>query len=240
MGLLDSVKNTKTVLFGVSGYTSSAKNIISKYGNENINDIRIYRQELSEGLKFVLSAVSLQDFNKKVKETGHDKLYHLGIIIDTNKGRFSLEKNDTITLKERPVLKGEDLLLKVSKKLSLNQLLSNTQKYMGNKYFTYDAIKNNCQDFILSVLKANHLNNIQTQKFVKQDNLEKLFSERTKKIVDATTETGGRINTTQQSPNPIIKAGNSLFKTQHIHHTVVKEEPEEEPKEEERKEKIEL
>ena len=59
MGLFD---NTKTVLFGVSGYTSSAKNIISKYGNENINDIRIYRQELSEGLKFVLSAVSLQDF----------------------------------------------------------------------------------------------------------------------------------------------------------------------------------
>ena len=111
---------------------------------------------------------------------------------------------------------------------------------MGNKYFTYDAIKNNCQDFILSVLKANHLNNIQTQKFVKQDNLEKLFSERTKKIVDATTETGGRINTTQQSPNPIIKAGNSLFKTQNIHHPVVKEEPEEEPKEEERKEKIEL
>ena len=260
MGILRSIENAKTLLFGVDNYTAGARRVINKFANEKINDIIIYRNELSKGLKFVLSAVSRQDFDKRVKELGYDKLYHLGIVIDTNKGRYSLEKNETITLKERPIIKGEacrrastshtpdapeacgarhreheTLAFKVNKTLTLSQLLNNTHKYMGNKYFVYDAIRNNCQDFILSIFKANHLSSPNVDKFIKQNNLDSLFDKQTKTAVDVVTETGGRLNTLRQPINPIIKLGGTIFNrltTQNIQ--------KEEPEEEERKEKIEL
>ena len=40
---------------------------------------------------------------------------------------------------------------------------------MGSKYFTYSAKDNNCQDFILAVLKANNIGNEEDYSFVKQD-----------------------------------------------------------------------
>jgi hypothetical protein len=41
---------------------------------------------------------------------------------------------------------------------------------MGGKYFLYQAFGNNCQDFVLSVLRANNINiNNHDIDFIKQD-----------------------------------------------------------------------
>jgi hypothetical protein len=203
----DGYKQTKTVLFGVSEYSSSAQKVLNKYANANINNIKIVRKDLSSALKFVLDAISLGDFKKRLKEKGYDKLYHLSIIVDTNIGRVKIEKNEVITLSERPTVDGQTLDIIVNKKLTIPQLLQNAKKKMGSKYFSYNALNNNCQDFIMSILESNHLSNKASKDFIKQD-VEGLFNKRTQNIVNTTTETASRLSGSSTSnENSLLKKG---------------------------------
>ena len=54
--------------------------------------------------------------------------------------------------------------------ITLNTLLENTKKRMGDeKFFTYNAVSNNCQDFLLAFLQSNNLGSHENYTFVKQD-----------------------------------------------------------------------
>ena len=83
-------------------------------------------------------------------------------------------------MKERPTINGESIDIPISKKITFGQLLNNTRKKMGSKFFSYDAINNNCQDCILNIFSANSISSLQSTAFIKQ-NLKDLFDSRTKK-----------------------------------------------------------
>ena len=53
--------------------------------------------------------------------------------------------------------------------LTPNIILKRTQEHMNNRFVTYSAYNNNCQDFIDNLLLANNINNEDAIKFVKQD-----------------------------------------------------------------------
>ena len=53
--------------------------------------------------------------------------------------------------------------------LTINQLMNNTASYMGDRFIPYSAKSSNCQDFIIGVLKSNHIDTPETVAFVKQD-----------------------------------------------------------------------
>lgn len=68
---------------------------------------------------------------------------------------------------------------------------------MGDKKFsTYNAKRNNCQDFVLSVLKANSMNNKTREKFIKQNAKDILLTLPifTQKIIKFTTDIGAVFN----------------------------------------------
>jgi hypothetical protein len=52
---------------------------------------------------------------------------------------------------------------------SLNDYIQTAKKYMKDKFFPYHPSTNNCQDFILQMLKANGINDENAFNFVKQD-----------------------------------------------------------------------
>jgi len=66
---------------------------------------------------------------------------------------------------------------------------------MGSNFLTYNAAHNNCQVFILSVLKANNIGNQQDYDFVKQDT-EELFNDlpNLRKLTNSITDLGGLAN----------------------------------------------
>jgi hypothetical protein len=43
----------------------------------------------------------------------------------------------------------------------------NAQKAMGERFYTYSATQNNCQDFLLGLLKSSNLGNQETYNFIK-------------------------------------------------------------------------
>ena len=62
----------------------------------------------------------------------------------------------------------ETMVLNDPGTLTLQQMLDNTQKLMGDRYYTYSAFQNNCQDFIIAILRANNLWTAARDRFVKQ------------------------------------------------------------------------
>ena len=64
----------------------------------------------------------------------------------------------------------EVLNVNVKVNVTIGELVSNTKQFIGDSKFTnYNAVTNNCQVFISSILSANKMNNEVTDRFVKQE-----------------------------------------------------------------------
>jgi archaellum component FlaF (FlaF/FlaG flagellin family) len=71
----------------------------------------------------------------------------LKILIKTDRTRFSLEKNERITISRYQMNKGaENMNVNIPNGLSLDVLLDRTKQLMGGKFLSYSASSNNCGD----------------------------------------------------------------------------------------------
>ena len=120
--------------------------------------------------------------NKPFNKIDYEKYFHLSLIIND---KYILEKNEIINLgwfnkiiinndgsKSPPdysKIQHYNINPNIIPNISIKNLLYNTQKYMGSSYFTYGGLNNNCQDFILSILKSNNIIDNNLFNFIKQD-----------------------------------------------------------------------
>lgn len=168
------------------------RKLLTKIGNETINSIEIVRTPISSFVSGFLNVISLGAFNKSLKENGYDKALHLSLFIN---GTYTLDKQAVISLvKGNPIKKdSETLSVTVGSSITFNELLENTRLLMGDSNFSnYNAKTNNCQNFVMSILKANGLLNDQESAFIKQDAY-KIFQKlgwMTEKIANVVTDTG--------------------------------------------------
>ena len=173
----------------------SVERLKKKVGNEKIVEIKVGRTPLSKIMLFFLNITSLGEFQKRLKETEYDKLYHLFMIIKTEKGSYILEKNEVIILKKfnGKITKNTEILeTNLRENLTINILLDKTKAFMGDKFYVYKGQDNNCQFFLQSILKANSLITDEIDKFVLQ-NTSVLFENNPnfRKIVNSLTDIGG-------------------------------------------------
>jgi len=197
----------KTVVNGRDRFSPRVQKIIDKYANEKILGIKIVRTPLSPALTGAFNAVSGGDWNKRMQKTPYDKLYHLWIIIDTDRGRVRFEKNEQINMSERPSVGGKDETMDIhTQGLTVGQLVDNAIRYGGADFYKY-SVSNNCQQFILNVLKGSHLSNPNVDTFVKQ-NTDTLFKkddgsndDTLRKVSNTITDLAGRADILLQGGN---------------------------------------
>ena len=198
-GILQDVKQTgKLLIQGSNDYPPNVKKIMTQYGNEIIKSMTLKRTPVSGLLTGALNVFSLGKFGERMSKS-FDELFHLFLEIQLQSGtRLLLEKNERINMeinpKERPDTQIKNVV-NVPSNLSINQLLETTKRQMGSQFFQYDAVKNNCQDFLLNVLKSNGIGDEQDYQFIKQDT-EQLFKglPALKKVAHLATELGERGN----------------------------------------------
>ena len=89
-------------------------------------------------------------------------------------------------------------VLSIPSGLTINKLIENTQKSMGSKFIPYSSSSNNCQDFILNVLKANQMDSQELNAFIKQDTSMIFKDEKFKKFADTVTGLGEKIDVIAQ------------------------------------------
>lgn len=168
-GLLDVLK--KTFSKRKSGVLPpSFRKMIALNGNEEIRKMVVIRTPLEKPARFLLNTISLGTFDKAVKDSPFDNMFHLAVYIND---KYLIDKQEVLKIVKimNPIKKdSESMNVPIQKAITLEQLIANTKSFMGDSKFTnYDGKTNNCQDFIMAMLQANGLSNDALKKFIKQD-----------------------------------------------------------------------
>ena len=81
------------------------------------------------------------------------------------------EKNAAISADVNPSISNAQYMEvpNIPSGLTVNQLIENTRNLMKEKFIPYTASNNNCQNFILNVIRANNMSNPELEAFIKQD-----------------------------------------------------------------------
>ena len=190
------------VITGNTGMPPNVKSMLTKYGDSIISDLTIARNPVGSALVSALSVASMGEFKKNLDNSPYDKLFHLKLIITLQNGiKLALEKVERVSLTKytKPVKGQEDESVAVDKQITLGQLYTNAEIAMGDRFYPYSARDNNCQNFILSVLKASGIGGERDFAFIKQDT-KSLFGDESflRKLSNTITDVGARFNVLMQ------------------------------------------
>jgi hypothetical protein len=175
------------------------------------------RTHLSSFITTALNMASLCEFNKRFNNMPHDKLFHLDLRVEIADDTGKRKQLTTILLEKTEVLNADvnpkkqkdtecSLIQNFPRPLTINKLLEGAKKIQGDKFFKYSANNNNCQDFIMALLKGSNAGNQQNYEFVKQDTQE-LFKGLPffRKLTNTVTDIGAAANTLMEGKS--IKGG---------------------------------
>ena len=192
--------STKGLVMGRGdNYAPYIREIIKKYGNQEIQSMTISRNPIQTAIVKLLNVLSLGKVEQRMDDKDYDKLFHLRLIVKLKSGEnIAIEKNESINIQTKPkkLPKAEfKEISNIPQGITLNNLLENAQKIMGNKYFNYSASENNCQDYIIGILSGSNIGTQEDKDFVKQD-IASLFKNLgyLKNLSNKVTDLGGRFN----------------------------------------------
>lgn len=156
----------------------SFRKFLDVHGNEYIDTFELYRAPLDKLTNTVLQLLTAGDWENIKKRAGADSLFHTYAIIN---GKYLYEKTAVPTLKEGSSSaiskENADKTRAPIRRTTIRDFIGRAINKMGDKYFTYNAFFNNCQDFLEASLEANGMSTMLTKNFLKQD---------TKKLVEET------------------------------------------------------
>jgi len=190
-----------TVLNGRDDVPPKVRGLVKRFKDVPIVGITINRTPVNEMLIKALNTVSSGHFGSKLEESPYDKLYHLRIDCKLQNGKtVKLEKNEVVNADVNPsVAKDAEtkVLGNMKQGLTLKGLLQGGERVMGNKFIPYDAVHNNCQDFIMGILRGSDIGDQSDFDFIKQHTKD-FFKGKDQKHVRQTakflTDAGGKVN----------------------------------------------
>ncbi len=132
---------------------------LNAHGDEVIKSITLGRTVINKTIQNVINKISLNTLNSAAKKLGHDRLFHLFMIVKTDKGSYMIEKNQTIKAVSGSMPSGADSVeVPVNKELTIAQFFDNGLKRAGKKqFYEYDAFSANCQMFVKDMLNGSGL-----------------------------------------------------------------------------------
>jgi hypothetical protein len=204
-GLFDILKNIKDRVVGfVTGvrddYPPKVRDLLQRYGDNKIISITVRREPLQKAVDFAVNILSKGKFDEAKKQGGFDTFYHLFLIATLDNGvKLRIEKNEVINIEVDNKTYNTDNFQVNMSPIVLNTFLQNTLQGMGTQnYFYYNPITNNCQVYLLALMKNNNLlsNNSGLEKFILQDTttLQNQLSSGTQKGMKYTTDLARRFN----------------------------------------------
>lgn len=147
-------------VFDMPNLPGSVQQFYGKVKDKNITKMEVFRRPVGDAIEGALNAFTGNSVDKFFKQTPYDKLFHLGIIINE---KFLFHKQEVVTLEKIPggykrFLKGKDMETSPVSDfgdITIKNLFRRTREKMGDKkFYGYDAMKNNCQDFVVTALES--------------------------------------------------------------------------------------
>lgn len=174
------------------GYNKKTLKVLQKYGNDTVRSMVLLRSPLPAAMEDGINAVSSGQWVELKHRFGYDTFFHLALLINSE---VLVEKN-AYGINVAPYVPYESESLKVDVDLdapSLINLLDKTETYLKGNYFAYSPFRNNCQNFIYSLLGANNLLTEEASAFVYQplDELIKELPSYVEPVVDVAAQLYG-------------------------------------------------
>lgn len=225
-GIMDSIKDAISGLkswlfFPPNKLPPKSAKVFEKYAKKKIRFIEIRRAPLQSYVKKFLNLISFGALEKKLKELNYDDIFHLSIFLIFEDGsKITVEKNERINIAEGytgPAQEMESTNAHPRKIITLEELLGKAQQSMGDHaFFQYNARDNNCQNFVLRILKANDLLTPSLEEFIKQNAVEifKSLPSFMDKFAQGITDLAGKVSQITQGGKK--KKGNKKKKTRKI------------------------
>jgi hypothetical protein len=180
-GLGDIVRGVRERVTGVfrgvrRDYTPSARQTIAQFGNGRIVGMSLRRAPIQGYLNKFLNLLTAGAWAKAKTEAKYDNLYHLSLVAMVEMPGQAvvpilIEKNQVINISPTIRMQPGTQFMNVEFEpgtFTLAEFLANGQQAMGDKYFLYDGFYNNCQDFLLGLLRANGIQDVNSERFIKQ------------------------------------------------------------------------
>jgi hypothetical protein len=180
------------VKYGRTDLSPKVKKILEQHGTATILYARVGRKPITSAISMIV---------KTFGNTPYDTLFHLFIELQLSDGNsLIVEKNAQINMDVNRQMTNSQYMPvpNVPQGLTVNQLILNTKNKMGSKFIPYSASSNNCQNFILQLLRANNMTTPQLEVFVKQDTEDIFKDENFKKFANTITDLGNRIDIIRQ------------------------------------------
>lgn len=147
------------------------RDLISKYKDYKIVHILGAKQPIESSVQWLANIISTGKYEQAKSKLGYDNFFHVYLILRLEDGtKLKLEKNEVINIEVITGLQKNTGSYNIGDtNIRLGDFLSRGQQLMGDKYFDYDGFTNNCQIYLLSLLKANGLINKDISDFFGQD-----------------------------------------------------------------------
>lgn len=163
--------------FARKNYPPQSRLVLSQVGNEKIKNMTIARRPIDKNvfgsINLLTRVGTLGAFQNRFKNMPFDELYHLSLIITTESGnRILIEKNEVINISRNVKITPDtqtEQIINLPTNLTIKEMLDATEKRMGKNYYLYNAVRNNCQDYLMNILLANNIGDETDYKFIKQD-----------------------------------------------------------------------
>lgn len=174
----------KALIYGRTDLPPKMRKIVEKYGDYQILQMETCRTPVPSILTSALNAVSFGEFSKRFDKLPYDKLFHLDLRITLANPKgialkpivVLLEKNEVLNALVNPKKAKDTECNKIGfdqkSRLTINRLLEGAKNIQGDKFLKYSAYDNNCQDFIMAVLKGSQIGTEVNYNFIKQDTKE--------------------------------------------------------------------
>ena len=192
----------QVVLQNPSRLNQQARNNLDLFGDIEITNLKVCRTPVQKLVQMALNVVSLGEFQKRIENSDYDDIFHLYLVITLKDGNvFTLEKNAIIELNQVSNTfhreKSECRNIQINRdNITLKDLLTKTEQQMGNRFYTYSAKNNNCQEFVIQILKSNNLGNENIYDFVKQDTKQLFVNDSyLRKLSNSVTSIGEKAST---------------------------------------------
>ena len=192
----------------------SARRTLEQYGNEIIKSLMIRRDPIQSALNYAFELITLGQWSKAKSAEHYDDLFHLGLVLTLASGKqILIEKNEVIYIGNPKPIQSDSQVLDLPPlpaQTTLNEFITKGVSIKGNDFYRYDPFKNNCQDFVAVLLRANNAYSSEAEKFVKQpvENLLKQLPSWTQPIARGITDTGAIANVALEG------AGHATFTSQ--------------------------
>jgi len=147
-------------------YTKHLQDWLDANGNMVITSMVIRRAPITSATNDISQYVSFGAWEKAKQLAGYDSMFHLVLVMNDS---FIIQKLSVVDIRPLNEREKAEYMPVPTPYISINNFLNRGRHYMGDKaFFTYNPFENNCQNFVLNLLKGNNLATPKIEGFVIQ------------------------------------------------------------------------